>query len=180
MNRNISISENNVQSIPIVLSLNLKGRTVTAQYRAIGKFVSIPVVIVELISGTIIITVPALSNGSYLYQVFVDKNQILTGNLVVASSSSTSVRKNVIVKTSAYAISDNDEVIICNSGTAFTVTMPRAIGSKKVYYVCNVGTGTVTIECNGMDVMDASTTQTLYEQDTIDALDYDLGKWKII
>ncbi len=63
----------------------------------------------------------------------------------------------VTSKTGAYTATINDYVILCN-GT-FTVTLPAAASSNGcVLQIKNTGTGTITIDGNGSEVIDGNTT----------------------
>jgi len=44
-------------------------------------------------------------------------------------------------------------LVVCNKGTAFTVTLPAATATGKHYYIKNIGVGTVTLEGNLADVV---------------------------
>lgn len=68
MIQNIIIPENNLQSTPIILGVNVKDKRITAQYRIGGRFAPLTVIVLELTSGSILITTPALPVGTQIWQ----------------------------------------------------------------------------------------------------------------
>lgn len=93
-----------------------------------------------------------------------------------------------VVHTIAYAIRivtdtttelATDHTIVCNKPTAMTVNLLAATGSRRMRIISSVGVGVVTVNGDGGDTIDGELTQELYEQDTMDIQDYELGKWKI-
>lgn len=72
-------------------------------------------------------------------------------------------RSSVTTALSTYTAKSNDEVIECN-GT-FTVTLPTASDIKgKIYYIKNIGSGTITVDGDGSETIDGSATQSLSSQ----------------
>jgi hypothetical protein len=66
----------------------------------------------------------------------------------------------IVSKTSAYTATINDDVILCD-GT-FTVTLPAASTATGCRLnIKNIGTGTITIDGNGSETIDGSTTLTM-------------------
>jgi hypothetical protein len=58
--------------------------------------------------------------------------------------------------------------IICNKGTAMTVNLPTITGNKGLEYsICNIGTGTVTIEPNGAETIVGAANLDLYTDESI-------------
>ena len=74
----------------------------------------------------------------------------------------------------------SDEVIICNSTTAFTVNLPAATATGQKYLIKNINTGTVTVDGATTDTIDGELTQSLYQYDAIQIVDYAAGAWIIV
>lgn len=81
------------------------------------------------------------------------------------------------VKTDSYTASENLDLIICNKATAMTVTLPLAIGQGRQITVKNVGVGTVTVDGNGADTIDGSTSANLAQHEFYRLIDYAPNKW---
>ena len=77
--------------------------------------------------------------------------------------SASSLTLGYVAKTANYTATDSDQTIDC-AGT-FTVTLPTAVGIKgKIYVVKNSGTGTITIDGDGSETIDAALTQSIAVQ----------------
>lgn len=83
-------------------------------------------------------------------------------------------------KTTTYDITTDDDVIVCNSTTAFTVTLPDASGSGRRFHIKNINTGAVTIEGEGSDTIDDELNQVLGQYDCADVVDYADEKWVVV
>ena len=59
------------------------------------------------------------------------------------------------------------EVVYCNSGTAFTITMPAIITDRKIT-IKNLGAGTVTIDGNAAETIGGDLTFDLYEREDLE------------
>lgn len=69
--------------------------------------------------------------------------------------------------TTTYAVTANDYFVNCASGT-FTVSLPTASGiTGKLYVIKNSGTGVITVDPNGSETIDGSTTKTLTQYNTL-------------
>lgn len=66
---------------------------------------------------------------------------------------------DITSKTADYEITAADEYIRCD-GT-FTVTLPATTGSGDVYFIANVGTGTITVAVTGSDTINGTTPLTI-------------------
>lgn len=74
-----------------------------------------------------------------------------------ATGSSVSSTVNLVTKTTTYTITADDVFIVCN-GT-FTVTLPTAVGiTGKMYWIKNIGNGTITIDGDGSETIDGAAT----------------------
>ena len=78
-------------------------------------------------------------------------------------------------KTATYAITSADEYIRCN-GT-FTVTLPATTGSGDVYFIANVGTGTITVAVTGSDTINSTTPLTVPTLTIAYYVDAIAGNW---
>lgn len=94
------------------------------------------------------------------------------GNLSVAS------------KTANYTLTTGDDVILANSsGGAFTLTLPTAVGnSGKVFYLKKTDSSfnAVTIDGNGTETIDGSTTKTIATQHEQWTIVSDGSNWQAI
>jgi hypothetical protein len=80
--------------------------------------------------------------------------------------------------TEATTLDANDEVVLC-SGT-FTVTLPPVASSEgKLYFIKNIGSGTITIDGNESETIDEATTKVLYQYESKQAVS-DGTEWWII
>lgn len=89
-------------------------------------------------------------------------------------------RITVATKTSGYTVSATDELVVCNSTSAFTVTLPAATGGGQLYEIKNINSGAITVDGNGSDTIDGITTQTLGQWDALTITDYAANAWTII
>lgn len=82
-------------------------------------------------------------------------------------------------ETTTYTIVSTDDLVRCN-GT-FTVNLPAAIGSGKVYQIKNIGTGTITINGNASDTIDTELSVDLtIQNESLSIVDAILNRWDII
>lgn len=149
--------------------------------------------------GTFTATLPVPDTGTATYDIVISgydttRVNLATGDAitlatllnVAAASGEQDALQNLIDaeqtatitnKTDTYEIQSTDEVIRCD-GT-FTVTLPEATGSGRAYAIKNIGTGVITVACNGADTIDGDTTETLYAKDRIVILDSSDGIWDL-
>lgn len=90
------------------------------------------------------------------------------------------IRKKVTVQTGTYTIPDTVAVVVCNSASDFTVTLPAATGSGQEITVKNRNTNTVTVEGDDSDSIDGAANTTLTSNQRVTVLDYAAGQWAII
>lgn len=83
-------------------------------------------------------------------------------------------------KTTTYTASATDDVIVCNSASNFTINLPVANGSGKVFYIKNINTNTVTVDGNTTDTIDGELTQSVVAPNCMCIQDYAANKWIII
>jgi hypothetical protein len=77
-------------------------------------------------------------------------------------------------------ITTDNQVVICNSGSALTLTLPSTVGSNEVYYIKNIGAGAVTITSTGPDLIDGASTKVLAQYESANLLDYTVGVWIVL
>lgn len=68
--------------------------------------------------------------------------------------------------------------VILASGT-FSVTLPKATGSGGLFYVKNIGVGTVTVDAGAGALIDAAQTKALAALDSLTIVDGDVTQWYI-
>ena len=77
--------------------------------------------------------------------------------------------------TATYTVLASDEYIRCD-GT-FTVTLPATTGSGDVYFIANVGTGTITPVVTGSDTINGTTPLTIPTMTIAYYVDAVAGNW---
>lgn len=84
----------------------------------------------------------------------------------------------VATKTSAYTLTNSDDVILCN-GT-FTITL-QAVASAtiKPYRIKNIGTGECTIDANGSETIDGDLTLVISTQNSAVEIIPDGSAWYV-
>jgi anti-anti-sigma regulatory factor len=88
--------------------------------------------------------------------------------------------KSVTTQTTTYTVLIDDDIVVCNSASAFTVNLPSAIGSGRVLTIKNINTGTITVDGSGSETIDSLTTQTLAQWESITISDCSNGCWYIV
>jgi hypothetical protein len=85
----------------------------------------------------------------------------------------------ITIVTGTYPVLTTDETVVCNSSSAFTVTLLAATGSGRMQTIKNINTGMVTVSGNGAETIDGDTTINLYQWESAQVVDYASGKWVI-
>lgn len=124
-------------------------------------------------------------NGTWATKRYADLNIVFPGALVTNDDVTKETKINfsfsaVSIVTTTYTILSTDEVIVCNSTTPFTVTLPAATGSGQTYAVKNINTGIITLEGNSSDKIDGELNQTINQWEDIQLTDYAANAWIII
>ena len=88
------------------------------------------------------------------------------------------IRTNTVVVTDTYTILDTDVTIVCNKGTAFTVTLPATVVGQN-FWIGNIGVGLVTVDGDGTDTIDGDLTQDLDQWEGIHVHCYAANVWKV-
>lgn len=101
----------------------------------------------------------------------------LTG-IISSHSHSTSSSGSIITVTTTYQITESDVVVVCNSTTPFTVTLPEYSLNKEIE-ISNINTGAVTIEGSGSDTIDNELNQSISQWEVITVRCYAANKWII-
>lgn len=86
---------------------------------------------------------------------------------------------NATIVTGTYNVLLTDVVIVCNSTSNFTVMLPTTVVGQR-FYIKNVNTGVVTVACTGVGTIDAETTQTVNQWDSMSVGCYAANKWAIL
>lgn len=84
------------------------------------------------------------------------------------------------IQTATYTALATDDLIICNKSSAMTINLPAASGSGKKLVIKNINTGTVTVDGNSSDTIDGETTQSLYQWEGIQLIDYAANVWVVV
>jgi hypothetical protein len=79
-----------------------------------------------------------------------------------------------------YTILAADDIIICNSATPITLSIPAGTASNRRLIIKNIGAGTVTLSGGETDVIDSVPTYDLYQYDAATILDYSANNWLIL
>jgi hypothetical protein len=77
-------------------------------------------------------------------------------------------------------VQDEDEVIVVDSAVDKTVTLGAATGSKRILKIKNVNSGTVTIDGDGAETIDDEETQSVFQHESLQLVDYAAGKWAVL
>ena len=111
-------------------------------------------------------------DSNFIIQVQ-DEDQLYRGNgtaipyRLFDENSLQPIRGNIRLATSATSLLEDDFILACD-GT-FTVSLFSADGQAfgRLYKIKNIGSGTITIDCDGMDTIDGDPNITLAQWDSI-------------
>jgi hypothetical protein len=128
---------------------------------------------IDTLYGSVEFTSITLHNGlsgiqggavdEYYHLTELEHTRLSTGSLSISSITTT------------YSILSTDDVLLCN-GT-FTVTLPSALGSGKLYHIKNIGVGVITLAGN---TIDGESSQTLHQWENINIIDGSINNWYIL
>ena len=82
--------------------------------------------------------------------------------------------------TGSHTVTAYERVVVVNSGSAATVTLPAATGSGQVVAISSVGAGAVTVDGDGSETINGALTQTIYQYEAITVCDYASGAWTVL
>jgi len=106
----------------------------------------------------------------------INANSMSTGTVqLIFATSDVPVIK---YETGTYGVQAGDDIIRC-LGT-FAVTLPAATGSKSIYAIKNISSGTITVGTTSSQPIDADLTKTLGAFESILVLDAVTGKWDMM
>ena len=118
-------------------------------------------------------------NGQELGELHDVKLTSPTNNQVLSYTAATGIWENKTVsasifpytaQTTTYTAGADDYVIHCTSGT-FSINLPTAVGiTGKVYIIKNSGSGLITIDPNGSQTIDGSTTYTMSQAESVQVI----------
>ena len=110
----------------------------------------------------------------------INDNTTLSGLTVSGTTTLNGTKQNVRTETDSTTIATSDEVLVCNKGTAMTVTLIAATGTEQRFYIKNIGAGVVTVARAGSDTIDGETSQTVSQYDCLELIDRAAGVWGIL
>jgi len=76
----------------------------------------------------------------------------------------------------SYDVQEFDELILYETGT-YSVTIPHAKSSGRELYICNIGTGVITIMAQPLDAIQGNTSVDIAQYDTLHIIDIDTQRW---
>lgn len=127
-----------------------------------------------------------MTSGSLLTAPEAGALEFLTDGLYFTTTTG-ATRKRVqlqaaIVKTtgSPLTLDESFTTVVINSASAYTVNLPAATGSFKIYDIKNINTGLVTVDGNGAETIDGALTQAVAQWDNLRIQDYASGTWIIL
>jgi hypothetical protein len=130
------------------------------------------VIVTDVTADTLTITRQAESTNARAIVVGDQIANTLTAETIRALT----VQKITIVN-NTYNISINDQLIICDKSTPFTITLPPATGSGKKFDIKNINTGIVTVEGDGADTIEGVLTKPIVSNYSLTLVDYIANKW---
>jgi len=102
-------------------------------------------------------------------------------NLSISGLVVNGAKYKVATKTANYTAGATDDIILCNNSTGFTISLPAASGSGKVYNIKDINTAAITIDANvSGGTIDGELTQEISQWENITLVDYSAGKWGIL
>lgn len=112
--------------------------------------------------------------------------EFLTDGLYFTTTTGTTRKRiqlqGVIVKTSGspLTLDESYTTLVTNTATAYTVNLPAATGSFKIYDIKNINTGLTTVDASGTETIDGALTQAVAQWDNLRIQDAAAGVWIIL
>jgi len=93
-------------------------------------------------------------------------SQFIKGDGSLDSTEYLPVYLPFVTKTANYTLTLSDYTVDCN-GT-FTITLPTAVGiTGRIYNIKNTGTGIITVDGNGSELIDGELTQLVHQWENL-------------
>jgi len=87
---------------------------------------------------------------------------------------------NSVIKTGTYTVEGNDDVIVCDSASDFTINLLEATGSGRIINIKNINSGVITVEGYATNTIDGELNQAINQYENLQICDYYAGLWIII
>lgn len=87
--------------------------------------------------------------------------------------------RGATIAAGSHTITD-ERVVVVDSATAATVTLPAATGSGRVVAISAVGAGAVTVDGSGSETVNGALTQMIYQYEAMTVCDYASGQWTVL
>jgi hypothetical protein len=84
-----------------------------------------------------------------------------------------------VVVNAAYSVLATDDIIVCNSATNFTITLPASVSTNRRIIFKNIGVGVVSLVVSGGGLLDDVTNYKVYQYDAVHVID-NSGKYLIL
>ncbi len=107
---------------------------------------------------------------------------ILAGGAAIAKTLTTAGRiLSTSIKTTTYTITTSDSVIVCNSSSAFTVSLPSLASAStgRQYIIKNKGAGQITLTASGSETIDGSVSVYINQYESLTIVS-DGATWNVI
>lgn len=198
MAKTISIEALKAQDISIDTGVKLAGKSLKTYYLT-GQGIRNQVQSRVETSGNLLVSLPSLSVGKYSLIVTDGRMTIYVASITAINKIESTVTKEFIEETltgeitshthptlsdstvtvtAAYQMLSTDKVVICNSVSPFTVTLPATlVGSK--FEISNINTGIVAIEGSGSDTIDGELNQSIGQWESITVRCFASNLWII-
>jgi len=125
------------------------------------------------------ITTLSAADVVLIWQNAAAANKTITAlNLATALLGMPGVAENTVTFYTSNQLLDQEDVVIANAGSPFTITVPAAVSySGKVYRICNKGAGTITIQRSGADTIGGSISITLAQHAAVTLVSDGVSEW---
>lgn len=134
------------------------------------------------VSGGIYAT-KAIISGSITDSTNTTSGSFITaGGAAIAKTLTTAGRiLSTSIKTTTYTITTSDSVIICNSSSAFTVSLPSLASAStgRQYIIKNKGSGQITLTASGSETIDGSVSVYINQYESLTIVS-DGATWNVI